>query len=52
MIKYFCDKCGHELDHYENNWLITVDPPEIRKWGDNAEAEIYNLCYECARKAL
>lgn len=55
MIKYFCDKCGKELEHFDNEFSsdlfkVTVDPPDIRKWADDAETGIYILCYECVRK--
>lgn len=55
MIRYFCDKCGKELDSFNNTitsdtFTITVKPPEIRKWSDDAETGIYILCYDCVRK--
>ena len=55
MIKYFCDKCGKELEHFDNEFTsdlfkITVDPPNIRKWADDAEIGTYILCYNCVRK--
>ena len=59
MIKYFCDKCGKELERFDNDFdneftsdlfRVTVDPPDIRKWTDDVEAETYILCYECVRK--
>lgn len=55
MIKYFCDKCEKELEHFDNEFTsdlfkVTVDPPDIRKWADDAETETYILCYNCVRK--
>ena len=55
MIKYFCDKCGKELPLVANEFSsdmfkVTVDPPDIRKWADNAETGSYMLCYACVRK--
>ncbi len=55
MIKYFCDKCGKELEHFDNEFTsdlfkVTVDPPDIRKWADDAETGTYILCYNCVRK--
>lgn len=55
MIKYFCDKCGKELEHFDNEFTsdlfkVTVDPPDIRKWADDAETEIYILCDGCVRR--
>ena len=55
MIKYFCDKCGKELPLFNNEFTsgmfkVTIEPPEIRRWADNAETESYILCYGCVRK--
>lgn len=55
MIRYFCDKCGKELGSFNNTitsdtFTVTVDPPEIRKWSDDAETGTYILCYDCVRK--
>lgn len=55
MIKYFCDKCGKELDSFNNTmssdrFTVTINPPEIRKWADDAETGTYILCYYCVRK--
>ena len=55
MIKYFCDKCGKELPLFNNEFTadmfkVTVDPPDIRKWSDEAETGTYILCYDCVRK--
>lgn len=53
MIKYFCDKCGKELPVNEfttDMFKVEVEPPEIRRWTDDAETRSYILCYECVRK--
>ena len=55
MIKYFCDKCGKELENFDDEFSsdlfkVIVDPPDIRKWADDAETGTYILCYECVRK--
>ena len=55
MIKYFCDKCGKELPLFNNEFTsdmfkITVEPPEVRRYVDNAETGSYILCYGCVRK--
>ena len=55
MIKYFCDKCGKELPLFNNEFTsdmfkITVEPPEVRRYADNAETGSYTLCYGCVRK--
>jgi hypothetical protein len=55
MIKYFCDKCGKELPLFNDEFTsdmfkVTVEPPEVRRWADNAEAGTYILCYDCVRK--
>jgi len=55
MIRYFCDKCGKELPLFNDEFTsdmfkVTVEPPEIRRWADNAETGSYILCYGCTRK--
>lgn len=55
MIKYFCDKCGKELDNFNNEFTsdifkVVVDPPDIRRWTDNAETGTYIMCYDCVRE--
>lgn len=55
MIRYFCDKCGKELDSFNgtissDTFKVTIDPPEIRRWADDAETGTYILCYDCVRK--
>lgn len=55
MINYFCDKCGKELPLFNNEFTsdmfkVEVEPPDIRRWADDAETGIYILCYECVRK--
>lgn len=46
MIKYFCDKCNRELENYDI-FTVTVTPPEIRRWDDNARTGTGILCREC-----
>lgn len=46
MIKYFCDKCDRELDSFEI-FTITVAPPEIRAWADEARTGTCILCPNC-----
>lgn len=55
MIKYFCDKCGKELPLFNDEFTsdmfkITIEPPEIRRYADNAETGSYILCYRCVRR--
>ena len=55
MIRYFCDKCGKELDSFNGTissdaFKVTIEPPEIRRWADDAETGTYILCYDCVRK--
>lgn len=56
MIRYFCDKCGKELDRSNTEYFtsdtfkVTIEPPEIRRWADDAETGTYILCYDCVRK--
>ena len=49
MIKYFCDKCDKELAHYDV-FTVTVTPPEIRQWLDDAMSGECILCRECLKK--
>lgn len=46
MIKYFCDKCEKELENYDI-FALTVTPPEIRRWDDDARTGECILCREC-----
>ena len=50
MIKYFCDRCGKEINYksYEL-FKVTVEPPEVRSCMDGAETETYILCYNCVK---
>ena len=49
MIKYFCDKCGKELENYDI-FTIDVTPPEIRQWEDDAyTADPFILCRNCMK---
>ena len=54
MIKYFCDKCGKELQTFDeltcDMFAVTVEPPEVRKWSDDAETGTYILCSDCTKK--
>lgn len=52
MIKYFCDKCGKEIGNYNMNevFTVTVEPPEVRAWRDEAESGTYILCYACTKE--
>ena len=56
MIKYFCDKCGKELNNFNDSnrfasdaFTVRVEPPEIRRWTADAETGTYILCYDCAK---
>ena len=50
MIKTFCDKCGEELENY-STFIITIQAPEIRFWGDDYiyEREGYHICRNCIK---
>lgn len=54
MIKYFCDKCNKELNinTFTNTdvFTVSIEPPELRKWTDDAETGTYILCYSCVRE--
>ncbi len=54
MIKYFCDKCGKELQVFGSElssdvFKLKLQPPEIRKMSEMTDDENYILCYNCAR---
>lgn len=49
MIKYFCDKCNRELENVDI-FTVTVTPPEIRRWDDNARTGTAILCRECMER--
>lgn len=46
MIKYFCDKCGKELENVDI-FTVEVTPPEIRRWDDDARTGVCIMCREC-----
>ena len=49
MIKYFCDKCGKQLENYDI-FTVEITPPEIRQWEDNAyTADPFILCRNCMK---
>ena len=50
MIKYFCDKCGKEIESFIGGFMIKVEPPELRTMATEAETGSYILCYNCVRK--
>ena len=50
MIKYFCDRCEKDIDSLSELFEVTVEPPELRKWTDDAETGTYILCYDCVRE--
>ena len=49
MIKYFCDKCDRELERFDI-FVLSVTPPEVRTWDDNALTGECILCRECLEK--
>lgn len=57
MIKYFCDKCSKELDtcnevsgFISDVFKVRIEPPDIRRWTDDAETGNYVLCYDCVKE--
>lgn len=46
MIKYFCDKCGDELENYDI-FTFEITPPEIRCLDDVARTGTAILCRKC-----
>ena len=48
MIRYFCDRCGEEIGKFKT-FAVTVEPPEVRTWEDNAVIGSYILCYDCTK---
>lgn len=49
MIKYFCDKCGKQLEYYDI-FTIQVIPPEIRQWDDDACTGESIFCRTCLKE--
>jgi DNA-directed RNA polymerase subunit RPC12/RpoP len=49
MIKYFCDKCGKEIESFIGGFMIKVEPPELRTMATEAETGTYILCYNCVK---
>lgn len=47
MIKYFCDKCGMQLNTYDI-FTAQIIPPEIQTWDDDAGS--YILCKTCFKE--
>lgn len=44
MIKYFCDRCGKEMNYI---FKVTVEPPaELR----SKSWKFYILCYDCVKE--
>lgn len=52
MIKYFCDRCGKEIGDFNMSeiFTVTVEPPKVRSWADDAETGAYILCYDCIKE--
>ena len=52
MIKYFCDRCGKEIgdSNMSEVFAVAIEPPEVRRWMDDAVTGTYILCYDCVKK--
>lgn len=48
MIKYFCDMCEKQLEEWDI-FTVTVTPPEIRQWTDDAYTGTCILCRTCLK---
>ena len=48
MIKYFCDKCGKELEDYDI-FTVEIVPPEIRQWSDDTHTGTCIMCRPCVK---
>ena len=48
MIKYFCDMCEKQLEEWDI-FTVTVTPPEIRQWTDDAYTGACILCRNCLK---
>ena len=46
MIKYYCDRCGKEMDGL-HMFVIEIRPPVIRTLSDEAYAKGYQICRDC-----
>ena len=51
MIKFFCDKCGKELDRVYM-YTGSICQPEITNWDSPfiEDPATFELCYDCAKK--
>ena len=46
MIKYYCDRCGEEMDGLLM-FVIDVQPPTLRASSDKIYPNNYQLCRGC-----
>jgi len=46
MIRYYCDRCGEEIDGL-HMFVIEIRPPVIRTMSDEAYAKGYQICRDC-----
>ena len=50
MIKIYCDKCGKEIDEFEE-YTILIQGPVIRAWEDEYmyDKKGYQICRNCIK---
>ena len=46
MTKYYCDRCGKEMDGL-HMFVIEIRLPVIRTMSDEAYAKGYQICRDC-----
>ena len=51
MIRYFCDRCGREIDEC-SAFNIRIQAPEIRSWADDGlyRRADYQICQTCIKE--
>lgn len=49
MIRYFCDRCGREIEESTGCFTVTIQAPEIRSWADDGlySRADYQICRSC-----
>lgn len=50
MIKYFCDKCGDEVNKYSGAFTVTIQSPAVGVMLDDVQTGAYVLCRDCIKE--
>lgn len=51
MIRYICDRCGEEIEPY-SAFIIHIQPPEIKFWGEDFDDSSRHICRDCIRAVV